>query len=184
VTRYDPPPDGFPKKYLLTPAELAFAVTLSAQRFSCKPKIDRFLASNISPYGSHLAGVIAELACSKVFGAKISQRISREGDKHAPDLLVNGRHCEIKASTFSGKNPMLKLTQDELMDGIDYVFVLIKFPDLCLVYPPVSAEIIKESGTVEDFGYGPRAYIGADLILQAALKAHRKAGDTLYPGGE
>ena len=151
----------------LTPAEMVFIYCLAAQRFSCKPHVDRFDAGRISPYGSHVVGVMGELAAAKCFGGKVDQTISRLGDKHRHDIIRGGRKFEIKAITFSGQNPMLKLTSDELIEGVEYVLAQVVWPDAMTIFPPISADAFRRLARDQDFGYGKRLVVTADDILKA-----------------
>jgi len=151
----------------LTPAEMAFVYCLAAQRFSCKPEHDRFTASRISPFGSHVVGVMGELVAAKCFGGKIDQTISRSGDKHRHDIIRSGRKIEVKAITFNGHNPMLKLTSDELIAGVEYVLAQVVWPDSMIMYPPIESEMFRRLSREHDFGYGKRLVVTADEIVKA-----------------
>lgn len=159
---------AWPKDIYLTPSELSFVLTLAAQRLACKPEHDRFKASRISEFGSHYLGVMGELVAAKVFGAKVDQSISASGDKHRQDLRTkDGRRLEIKTISFSGKDPMLKLNADEIIDGTEYVLAQIQWPDGLRLFPPVSVDVIRRVGETRDFGYGPRRVLTASQILGA-----------------
>lgn len=150
---------------VLTPSEVCFAACLAAQRIANKPAEDRFLAGKLSPFGSHLVGVIGEMAGAKVHGAKVDQRILRNGDRHSADFKDrNGRKLEIKTCTFTGRDAMMKLHPEELLDDTWYVLVIVLLPDTCRVFDPVWGLTIREIAEIKNFGYGDRIVISAGQI--------------------
>jgi len=156
--------DG-PKELFLTPTEVCFAVCLAAQRIATKPPTDRFLAGKLSPFASHLIGVMGEMAVAKILGSKVDQKISRNGDGHRADMLDRtGRKIEIKTCTFSGKDAMMKLHPEELMDDTWYVLVIVQMPDCCKVFPPIWGLTIREIARPKNFGYGERLTVTAEQI--------------------
>jgi len=149
----------FPVVVQLTPAELSFALTVASQRLASSPANDRFLARTVSPFGSHYAGVMAELAAAKVLGGKVDQRVLRQGDRHAPDFVDReGRAIETKAILWAGRDPYLKLTQDELIPDRWYVPVRLQWPDSCQVFDAIPYADAKK-GVRKNFGYGERLCI-------------------------
>ena len=173
-----------PRLVRLSPAELTFVYCLAAQRFSCKPEVDRFKASRISPYGSHVVGVMGELVAAKCFGGKVDQTISQSGDKHRPDIIRGGKRIEVKAITFSGRDPMLKLTDDELIDGLEYVLAQVVWPDAMLVYPSIASCRFRELSSTRDFGYGTRRVMTANEILKNATTGHWQSNTAPNPETE
>lgn len=160
-----------PTAVRLTPAEVAFASTLAAQRLATKAGPVGFQAAKVSPYGMHLAGVLSELAAARVYGARVDQTVRPQGDGHAADLTArDGRQLEVKATTYTGADPMLKLNAEHLRPGVHYVLVQIAWPDVCTVYPPISSERVCEIGEQRDFGYGARWVVSAGKILARANK--------------
>lgn len=152
---------------VLTPAEICFCACLAAQRMSSKPFKDRGNYTKMTGYAVHLAGVLSELAASKVHGGKVNQTIFASGDNHEPDLKPYGRMpLEVKAITWSGPNPMMKIGDDELRHDVGYVLVLVNWPDTFKVYPSVNAEFVKLNGKRVDFGYGERWTLLADQICK------------------
>lgn len=152
---------------ILTPSEVCFATCLAAQRIANKPAVDRFLANKLSPFASHLIGVLGEMSAAKVFGSKVDQSISRNGDGHRADFRDRtGRKLEIKTCTFCGKDAMIKLHPEELMDDTWYVLVIVKLPDACQVFAPVWGVTIREIGVNKNFGYGDRLTVTAGQIME------------------
>lgn len=156
----------------LTPAEVAFVVSLGAQRHVSKTThaTKNEYEKSLTNFGAHCLGALGEFAVSKHYRAKISQEILPNGDKHRPDLVTNvGTQLEIKTTDWGGKDPMLKLDEKEALPNRFYVLVVVKWPDVALLYPPVTLEQILQYGDPKphNFGYGPRKVITGDQILKA-----------------
>lgn len=150
---------------VLTPAEICFCTCLAAQRLYSKHFEDRGNYTKMTSYAVMLAGVLAELAASKVYGGKVNQTIFASGDNHEPDLRPAGRQpLEVKGVTWGGPNPLMKIGDDELRDGVGYVLVLVSWPDTFKVYPPVDADFVRARGQRVNFGHGERWTVSAGLI--------------------
>lgn len=150
----------------LTPSEVAFCMNLAAMRIACKPPKDRFVAKKISPFGSHLVGVIGEFAARRVFGGIVNQIVSPIGDGHAPDMVIDGIKFEIKTTTFYGDNPQLILSKGELLVDTLYVLAQLTWPDQVKVFPSVTCDEFQSAFTWQDFGHGERMTVSASQILE------------------
>jgi len=145
------------KGIILSPPELCFCITVAAQRIATKHNGDRFIAEKITPFASHLFGVMGELGVAKIYGGKVNQSVLKNGDQHIADVILkDGRCVEVKASSYTGNGIELKLHNEELIDGMWYCLARIIFPDKIEVFDLISCDDFKKASSVKDYGYGER----------------------------
>jgi hypothetical protein len=172
---------------ILTPADIAWCCNLAAQRLASKSDEGRAeKGGNLTSYGAHHVGVLAELAGSRLLGGRVSEMISARGDKHEPDLIDRfGRKVEVKGATYDGAGPVkLKVAPEEIKPDRHYVLVHVRQPDQCFVYPAVTTDELVRYGRVEDFGKGPRRTLDADKIIALKKAKITQKDETKLPNSE
>lgn len=142
----------------LTPAEVAFALSVATQRHSSKPAhIRDSRMARASAFAVHFAGVVGEVLFRKVHGGTINQTVNPMGDGHAADaILPDGRKVEVKTSTWSGPDVELKFSPDEI-DVVEHcALVQVNLPDSGKVSAVYDMGAIRQSLVRKDYGHGPR----------------------------
>jgi hypothetical protein len=141
----------------LTPAEVAFATNVATQRNARKKRPDSRLSRTHSGFGVHFAGVIGEIAFTKVHGGKISQSCLAGGDSHLADVIDRqGRHVEVKTSLFPGSNVEMKFEGTEIESMEWACLVQLFLPDVANVFPVIAKQLFLDRCTVKDYGNGQR----------------------------
>lgn len=159
---------GVPISTRLTPPEVAFALALATQRYACKVNLDGTAFRHDSGLTPHYVGVVGELCFRRVHGGRLDTTVRPNGDGHTPDILLpDGRRVEVKSTTFTGRDPALKLKPDEI-DTFEYCcLVQVSLLDSAVVYPIWAWDEIRDLMVTRDYGYGPRlVYTPAAAIVK------------------
>ncbi len=149
--------ESFPRRVVLTPPEVSFAMSIATQRDASKKNRDSRLSRSHTGFGVHFVGAVGEICFRKVHGGKIDLRVLPDGDGHKPDIIVpDGRRIEVKTSTFTGKEVELKFEPNELNQAEYVSLVQVTLPDIGIVFPVWSWSEISSSLVQKDYGHGIR----------------------------
>jgi len=144
------------KQSILSPPEVAYALSIATERYSCKAGKGTRISKKHTGFAVNFAGVVGELCFRKVYGGKINTAVLPNGDNHAPDIILDdGREVEVKTSLFGG-NPVIIFEDNELDCAKHVSLVKLTLPDWGMVYPIYTWDYVKPRLTTTDFGYGKR----------------------------
>ena len=89
-----------PVRVILTNDDIVFARSLAHLRQDAKNSFlrNRKKVCDTDAIDLHYIGVLGEVACGKYFCVDVDTTERIDGDKHEPDIFVNGHGCEVKAT--------------------------------------------------------------------------------------
>jgi len=93
-----------------------------ASAFSNKPKESSNLVCGDTDYRCQFRGLMVEAALSRYFHVPFRKKVLRRGDKHAPDIWIFGRPCEVKSVRFLPAIAKLN-SADELPETSEFLIV-------------------------------------------------------------
>lgn len=153
------------KTITLTPAEASFAMSIATQRDACKKNRDFRYGDKMTGFGMHVVGVVGEVAFCKAYGGKIDQTVRPNGDNHREDVVLrDGREVEVKSTTWTGGDVHLKFSPDEIESLKNVCLVQVTLPDIAVVWPVWSREVIEPYMKTHDYGYGTRFIFEPETI--------------------
>jgi len=117
---------------------------------------DRFETEHLPSFERHLVGVVAEAAVCKHYGKKVDRSVLPGGDRHRPDLTVEGVTVEVKASQHWPPHLRINIEADEFQSDIAFVVFVDVEKREASIWGWVSREEFMEKAETADYGYGER----------------------------